>query len=550
MKRNLQGRPGGAWWLMQHELRLFWRGGKARSKAGTIFVGIALLFWLGMMLFLFSKLGGILPEPPLGDDNPDERIRFAEGAALAAIDVVLAFISSVMISQGILKAVDVIYTRNDLDLLMSSPLKPWTVLIVRSSAIAIGSLPLYAGFLVPPLLSLAIFNSPLWLTGIVMLAGLAFGATGLALLIVTGLFRILGAKQTRMVAQIFAALSGAAVFLGFQYFNLAAPKGGRSSEQWVSWFRSLRIDTDSPLLIPARAMTGDLLAVFIMIVVFGGLFILGVFVFSRRFVSDAAAASVMGPSRRTADTRVRAVKGGVTSSIVRKEMRLLVRDPVLLSQIGLQLVYLLPLAYILVVGVGSGRPAFMPQAIPSVLALLASSLAGSLTWLSVSAEDAPDLIASAPVPHRLVDRAKLIAALAPVFALMAIPVAALAVASPAAGAWAAVGVIASAFASGFIGLWRRTPGQRRSFIRRRGQGSVTSSLGQTFVGIGLSFTVGLGAYGLPWLAIVPAVISAALLMGLYKETPAPGEEPAPNTEARKGRRLREVPKDFKLSPKP
>ena len=77
------------------------------------------------------------------------------------------------------------------------------------------------------------------------------------------------------------------------------------------------------------------------------LFPLGVFVFSRSFVADAAAASAMGRRKRVADARVATVRGGVMRSVVRKEMRLLERDPLLLSQIGLQLVYLLPLGFIL-----------------------------------------------------------------------------------------------------------------------------------------------------------------------------------------------------------
>ena len=65
----------------------------------------------------------------------------------------------------------------------------------------------------PPLLWMAVFSSPLWLSALVVLASLAFAATGIALLIVTGLFRLIGPKRTRVLAQVISALAGAAVFL-------------------------------------------------------------------------------------------------------------------------------------------------------------------------------------------------------------------------------------------------------------------------------------------------------------------------------------------------
>lgn len=519
--KSLGGRPASAGWLMQHELRIFWRGGRNRPKSGLIAVGIAMLFWLGFSLWITSFLGPRLPPPPIGHTAID-------GLVLAGIMLVLAFITSVMVSQSILRAVDAIYTRNDLDLLLSSPLPPWTVLIVRSAAIAIGALPLYAGILVPPVLSLAIFNSPLWLSAIVGLIALAFASTGLALLVVTGLFRLIGPKRTRMMAQILSALTGAAVFLSFQYMNLSqrrSPGGGGSGNAVTQWFSHLHIDPYAWWLAPARAMTGDVLAFLGFFLVCAAIFPLGVYVFSKRFVADAAAASAMGPSRRKLDTRTRAIRSGLIASIVRKELRLLIRDPVLLSQIGLQLVYLLPLAFVLIIPMGGGLARFQPEAIPSVLTLLASALSGSLIWLCVSAEDSPDLIASAPVEARIVDRAKQIAAVGSVWALLAIPAAALAKASPAAGLWAVGGIFAASISSALIGSWRRVPGSRRNFMRRRGSGSLSSSLGQTLVALGCSFTVGLGAYGLPWLAILPGILSLSVLIALHKPPPVPGEEP-------------------------
>jgi ABC-2 type transport system permease protein len=509
---TLRGKPGGILWLMGHELRLYWRRGKMKPKSGLILVAFLLGIWLLASWAVFHRVGPLIPPPPF------DQGAYA-GLALAGVTVVIGFITSVMISSAILASVDAIYTRNDLDLLLSSPLSPWRILIVRSSAIAIGALPLYAGLMGPPLFWMSIYSSPLWLSSIAFLVTLAFVATGIALLIVTGLFRLIGPKNTRMLAQILSAVAGAAVFLGFQYFNIAG-RGSSSPtnrEQVEAMVQQLNIDPQVWWLFPARAMTGDIPATLLWIIFAAAIFPLGVFVFSRSFVADAAAAAAMGQRKRVTDVRVAAVRGGLTRSVVRKELRLLVRDPVLLSQIGLQIVYLLPLGFVLI---RPGNDAtFIEAAFAPALTLLSSALSGSLIWITVSAEDAPDLIASAPVTSGSIDRAKLIAAIAPVWAVMAIPVVALLVRSPWAGAWALGGVLIASTSSALIGLWRRNPGSRRDFVRRRQGGSVMTALGQTFVALGASATAGFGAYGWPWLSIIPAIIAAAILGALYKPPP-------------------------------
>ena len=501
-------KPGSIPWLMSHELRLFWRRGKTRPKSGLIMLGLLVSLWLLFSFFMLQRLGPMIPPPPFIDSAWD-------GLALTAVGVIIAFIGSVMLSSSILAAVDVIYTRNDLDLILSSPLSPWRMLAVRAAAIAIGALPLYAGLLGPPLLWLAIFSSPLWLSSIVFLVSLAFAATALALLVVTALFRLIGPKNTRILAQIFSALAGAGVFLAFQYFNITSGRS-RDEEQaaMAEYITSLDIDPGAWWLLPSRAFTGDIVSTLIWVALVACLFPFAVFLFSRRFVGDAAAASGMGQRKRVADARIISLRGGIMASVIRKEFRLLRRDPLLLSQIGMQLLYLLPLGFILMRPGGSltiTEETFVP-----VLTLLASTIASSLVWITVSAEDAPDLITSAPVAPAMIDRAKLVAAILPVLVLMTLPLAALLWRDLAAGLWAFAGVCLAATASALIGLWRRMPGSRREFARRRAKGSVIAGLGQAFVAFGISGAVALGAYGLPLIALIPALIAAAILGVLYK----------------------------------
>src|SRR5205807_2105707 len=94
----------------------------------------------------------------------------------------------------------------------------------------------------------------------------------------------------------------------------------------------------------------------------------------------------------------------------------------------LQSLYMLPLVFV-----------WMRNTSPQVLlapavVMLSATLASGLCWLTVAAEDAPELLASAPVERGLLRRAKLVAGLLPVWAF-APPPGLLAVAAPLAAWW-------------------------------------------------------------------------------------------------------------------
>jgi ABC-2 type transport system permease protein len=156
----------------------------------------------------------------------------------------------------------------------------------------------------------------------------------------------------------------------------------------------------------------------------------------------------------------------------RKEWRLLLRDPSLFAQLGLQIVYTIPLAVVLV------RSQVLPLALaltPAIV-VIAAQVAASLAWIAVSGEDAPELIASAPVSPRSADLAKLSAIAIPVATVAGLPVAGLALASPAAA------VIAFAFSAGagastaLLNLWHPMPASRRGMLRRHAQSKLIGLL--------------------------------------------------------------------------
>ena len=107
---------------------------------------------------------------------------------------------------------------------------------------------------------------------------------------------------------------------------------------------------------------------------------------------------------------------------------LLRRDPWLVSQTLMQILYLLPPALMLWRGFGDGNGIY--AVLVPVLVMAAGQLAGGLAWLAISGEDAPDLVATAPVPTSFLMRAKIEGVLGAVGVVFAPLVAALALIAP------------------------------------------------------------------------------------------------------------------------
>src|SRR5262249_28263288 len=140
-----------------------------------------------------------------------------------------------------------------------------------------------------------------------------------------------------------------------------------------------------------------------------------ILVFSRRFGEHAVAAQgvAQGGARQHRAAGFRA--GSPRRALRRKEWVLLRRDPWLVSQTLMQLLYLLPPAVMLWKSFGAGADALV--LLVPVLVMGAGQLAGGLAWLAISGEDAPDLVATAPVVPRNIIRAKIEAVLGAVLML-------------------------------------------------------------------------------------------------------------------------------------
>lgn len=502
--------PGSAIWLLAHELRLGWRGvwsaGKTRRRRilfGLLAVGLLCgAFALGIPFALFVRRIEIGPSPLL----------------YAGIDFGMAVIASLMVAQSLNAATLALYERRDLDLLLSSPISATRVLTVRALAIAVSSVAIFVALATPFAVSLAIVGEPRWLSIYPVLLSLALGATAIGLAVAMGLFALIGPKATRILAQILAALIGASFFLLSQAGNMGAgrARGRAFFDQAEALATSGAFEPGRLATWPARALLGEPLPLLIFAAVGVGLFALATTLLGRRFAADAAAAAGVGSRarrRRPDDTAIGGFQAGVTGVLVRKELKLLSRDPFLISQVLMQLLYLIPLAFVIWRN-AFGRADATAAAGTAGVVFLAAQLTGNLAWITVSAEDAPDLIASSPLGKAQADRAKAIAAVLPVAVVIALPILGLAVLSPIAGFAALAGAAAAGGSSALINIWHQRPGQRRDFRKSR-RSSWIVSLAETGVAFSWAAAAALLALLQPWW-LIPACVGAGVVVLLRR----------------------------------
>ena len=153
--------------------------------------------------------------------------------------------------------------------------------------------------------------------------------------------------------------------------------------------------------------------------------------------------------------------------------------------------------------------------------MAAGQLAGGLAWLAISGEDAPDLVATAPVPAGRIVRAKVEAVMGGI-AIVFLPfVAALALLSLFHAVVAAVGVVVASASATQIQLWFRTQAKRTQF-RRRQISSRMATFAEAFSSITWAGTAALAAAG-TWLALITAMIAVGILIGARLISPHSGE---------------------------
>jgi ABC-2 type transport system permease protein len=211
------GRTGRRWvikphtflWLASHELRLGWRDWIAIMTAGRRpmrNVAIVLVIIGGLMHLLSYSMVGRYAGARI---EPDK-------ATLIVVTGIMLLSFSLLLSQAMELVTRVFYSRSDLELILTSPISSRKIFSVRIGRITV-EVALLAMLLAAPSIDvLAVLGGARWLLAYSVVAAMAAVAAAFAVALTLALFAIIGPKHTRLIAQIVAAVIGAAFVIGLQ----------------------------------------------------------------------------------------------------------------------------------------------------------------------------------------------------------------------------------------------------------------------------------------------------------------------------------------------
>jgi len=472
---------GQVWLILRNDLRLFWRGlsgGKLRWLGSN---GIVIALFLGAHLVTLPLFYFLHQAPPLAYES-----------------LVWGFFSFAMLGAAANQVVAIVFERADFDFLLSSPVSPQAILWARLAAIATTSFLSVGLFLMPIIDGAVIGLSPRYLAAFVVWALLALLAGSVGFWITLVLVRWLGVRRARTIAQVIAALLGASVFVVMQLQN-GVPMGERAA----FWAKAGRICSALGFSLSARAGRGEVSALAILAAVAAGFSVLTGRQLARLLVTGVQGADEsQGPRTRPAGRH--RWTSGLLRAAFRKDLRLIVRDPLLLAQILPSLLYI--------------APALLPfwrdmqwRTLAPLGLALSSQLALSLAVVSAWGEECWDLIRMSPVPETSIRGAKVAAAMAPALALAGLCCVGLAVTGHP-GLAVLTLLMSAACGSGCarLAVAEVRPTPRRDILRRGSRGGRSWRM---YVGMFLTLLGSLGL-GLASAESLPARLIGVLVLGV------------------------------------
>jgi ABC-2 type transport system permease protein len=490
-------RPGSFLWFVAQDLRQHWRGleglfGGLSRSAIALLIGAAILALHGLAIPAAIWLNA--------GDGAAARLRttFAAGAL---------FVLPWIIAQAMTATTRALFTRGDLDLVFAAPVSARAVLAARAFSIAMDGVGSVAILLLPLANANLILGHWRWLAVYPALAASGLFGAGLGIALALALFFAVGPRRARLASQLAATAIGACFVLGLQGMSLLPAATREAFMKALSPpAAGAALDWRDGLWLPAIAASGDAAALLIWTVVGIALFCLAAIGFGRSFAT-AAAMSAGVPSGRARDQRPRPFRASLGATMRAKERRLLWRDPWLMSQIALQIIYTLPVSVIL--WRNGGATGTVGVAFAPSIVVIAAQLAGSLSWLALSGEDAPEFLATAPVSRSQIERRKIEAIALPVFAVLALPLMGLAWASPWSALCAALFAGGAGLSTAFLNLWRQAPARRTMVLRRHSQSKLVGLL-EHFLSILWAVGAVVAILG-SWVAVVPLAMAAGVL---------------------------------------
>jgi ABC-2 type transport system permease protein len=471
-------RPGSTLWLLGHDLRLAGRDIRAAGSGKSMVVATI----LGTTVLLLHLIG-FLAAPLLAQLHDTAR-----GDLLLTGSIAMGGAFTLFLSKAISEAVEALYQRGDLDLLLSSPIPMRRVLTTRLLAIAViaGFLPIL--MIVPLVNGMVLRGQFAWAGAYPVLASLALTASAAGAGITFGLLAWVGPRWTRFAARAMATLFGAVSFLSTQA-KFLVPDHAR-----IAAWHALRPDELSHGLQwwPARAVLGEPIPMAALAVVGAGAVLLASAALGQVYGAGVLNTLAL-PRGAWGDKISRRFRSGVFAALLAKEYRLLLRHPGLGAQVFYQFVFLVPGAIALMrMGpqAGPGSAGGMPGGVVFLTALMTGRIAKILVASPYEADHAAALAATSPVNTHLLARAKLAVSIAALAVVGGLPLVAIAYRLPHAFPAALLACTGAASTR----LWLAATG--RKTLKKRGMSGRLSLTTDGLLGVMIDIAWGVVGAGL------------------------------------------------------
>jgi len=308
-----------------------------------------------------------------------------------------SFLLFVMISGGLVRALVVLHEQDDSNLLLSSPVSPRAVLAAKLFGNALQSC-VVDGFIIVPYINVRVCTfggHPNFLWGYPVWLALAIIVTCIDGLLSFGLIRWLGLRRARFYSQVvpFALIFGVTLLTGSLSVSMARMGFNVGQAQMPLAMQARFIElANTPLVWMARAAAGSplyLISIFVTAII---LSLITLRLTERAFVEGTQHlvenTTTAGPGN--ADGLFRS---GVLLLEVRKNLRLIVRTPMIVLQCIAQI--MTPIVVALVMGRDN-----VAMAVAFFMIFSVGVLAGMFTIAAGTVEECDDLLRMSPHGER------------------------------------------------------------------------------------------------------------------------------------------------------
>jgi ABC-2 type transport system permease protein len=506
-------KPGSATWLIRHHIRTRLRAKTSSSKLQSLGSSVVLLAFFA---FAATTLGGQVAKAYAALDGNYDYAPYQLKAGVMLVAFTISLLGSSLIS-----AYSVFTDRDDLDLLLASPLPPQRILTARLlqsaygaflTAILMGTIA-YGFSIVTIDLRFALIY-PVLLA--IMLINLA-----VSFVIARCLLLWFGLRRGRTIAMVSGFIILICGVLAFQINSMVGSSSGEAN--LASLFGANFQPALAAFVSPIGRLAFGQLVPTLVLSAFAGACFMGVGAyFWGRFATDAAL--MAGQAQHTAPSksgRKIAFRRGILLTTIVKEWRSMARDPFVIVQVATPLVSLIPLALVLW-GFTRRSSNLPPEVVSTIIGFLVvmfgGQIAGTLAWTAASIEEAGDLLLSSPADGAKLFWSKALATAIPSFMFLFLAMIGIGLSDPLAGFLGlCVGSIGLA-SVGAVEFLRPRPARRAKMTQRPDRSIMSIILGTLFSMIWATATA-LVVGGLGFWSLIPVFIGICAMIFVWMTAP-------------------------------